>query len=125
MITLSKAQVLRLHSQLIKEIGGTDGIRDEGLLDSALHAPFQSFDGFDVYPSLQQKAARLGYGLAKNHPFLDGNKRIAAHAMLVFLGLNHIELEYTQKELAGIFIDVAAGEKTMDDLLQWTLLHQL
>ena len=69
MITLSKAQVLRLHSQLIKEIGGTDGIRDEGLLDSALHAPFQFFDGFDVYPSLQQKAARLGYGLAKNHPF--------------------------------------------------------
>ena len=56
MITLSKAQVLRLHSQLIKEIDGTDGIRDEGLLDSALHAPFQSFDGFDVYPSLQQKA---------------------------------------------------------------------
>lgn len=56
MITLSKAQVLRLHSQLIKEIDGTDGIRDEGLLDSALHAPFQSFDGFDIYPSLQQKA---------------------------------------------------------------------
>ena len=125
MIILSKAQVLRLHSQLIRETGGTDGIRDESLLDSALNAPFQSFDGFDIYPSLQQKAARLGYGLAKNHPFLDGNKRIAAHTMLVFLALNHIYLEYTQKELVDIFMDIASGKKTLEDLLNWTVLHQL
>ena len=67
MITLSKKQIIMLHSQLIAETGGTDGIRDEGLLDSALFAPFQSFADTEVYPSIQQKAARLGYGLVKNH----------------------------------------------------------
>ena len=63
MITLSKKQIIMLHSQLISETGGTDGIRDEGLLDSAISAPFQSFAGTEIYPSIQQKAARLGYGL--------------------------------------------------------------
>ena len=89
MIVLSKNQIIKLHSQLIQETGGTDGIRDEGLLESVLAAPFQSFSGTDIYPSLQQKAARLGYGLVKNHAFIDGNKRIGAHVMLVFLAPIH------------------------------------
>ena len=93
MIILSKSQVQLLHTQLIEQTGGIDGIRDDGLLDSALCAPFQSFDGIDAFPSIQQKAARLGFGLVKNHPFVDGNKRIGAHVMLIFLALNHIELE--------------------------------
>lgn len=71
---LSVRQVMLLHTQLCEETGGAQGIRDEGLLESALSAPFQSFDGVDVYPSLQQKAARLAFGLVKNHPFVDGNK---------------------------------------------------
>ena len=100
MTILSKEQILILHSQLIKATGGIDGLRDEGLLESALNAPFQTFGGTDAFPSLQQKAARLGYGLVKNHPFIDGNKRIGAHVMLVFLALNKIELEYTQDELS-------------------------
>lgn len=79
---LSKRQVVMLHEQLIRETGGTAGIRDDGLLESALEAPFQEFGGVSVYPSVQQKAARLGFGLVKNHPFVDGNKRIGAHAML-------------------------------------------
>lgn len=70
MIVLSKNQIIKLHSQLIQETGGTDGIRDEGLLGSVLAAPFQSFSGTDIYPSLQQKAARLGYGLVKTMPLL-------------------------------------------------------
>ena len=90
MIRLSKTQILLLHEQLIAETGGSSGLRDEGMLDSALNAPFQTFGGEDVYPSLQQKAARLCFGLVKNHPFLDGNKRIGAHVMLVFLALNGV-----------------------------------
>ncbi len=90
MIRLSKPQILLLHEQLIAETGGSSGLRDEGMLDSALNAPFQTFGGEDVYPSLQQKAARLCFGLVKNHPFVDGNKRIGAHVMLVFLALNGV-----------------------------------
>ena len=81
MIRLSKSQILLLHEQLIAETGGSTGLRDEGILDSALNAPFQTFGGEDVYPSLQQKAARLCFGLVKNHPFVDGNKRIGTHVM--------------------------------------------
>ena len=88
MIRLSKSQILLIHDQLISETGGSSGLRDEGMLDSALNAPFQTFGGEDVYPSLQKKAARLCFGLVKNHPFVDGNKRIGAHAMLVFLALH-------------------------------------
>lgn len=88
---LSKDQILLLHHALIEETGGLDGLRDEGLLESALDAPFQSFGETDVYPSIQQKGARLGFGLIQNHAFVDGNKRIGALAMLVFLSLNGIE----------------------------------
>lgn len=125
MIVLSKKQVLALHSQLIAETGGTDGIRDESLLDSALNAPFQSFDGVDAFPSIVPKAARLGYGLIKNHAFVDGNKRIRVLVMLVFLALNKIELEYTQTELSDTILKVAADEYGFEDLLKWVIEHQM
>lgn len=124
MIRLTKAQILLLHNQLTAETGGASGLRDEGLLESAIIAPFQTFDGMDMYPTLQQKATRLCFGLVKNHPFIDGNKRIGTHAMLVFLALNGIELRYTQKELSDIIISLAAGEIEFSDLLQWILAHQ-
>ena len=124
MIILSKEQVLLLHSKLISETGGIDGIRDIALLESAISNPFQSFAGQDVYPSIQQKAARLGFGLVKNHAFIDGNKRIGAHAMLVFLALNKIELNYTQKELSDIILEIASDKKGFDDLCKWIILHQ-
>ncbi len=124
MIIISKEQVIFLHSQLIYETGGTDGLRDEGMLESALSAPFQVFDDTEVYPSLQQKAARLCYGLVKNHAFVDGNKRIGAHIMLVFLSLNKIELEYTQKELADVILKVASGDISFEKLLEWVIEHQ-
>lgn len=121
---LSKRQVLLLHNQLLSQAGGLPGLRDEGLLESALNAPFQSFGEADVYPSLPQKAARLGYGLVKNHPFADGNKRIGAHAMLVFLAINGTELVYTQEELSSVILAVASGEKGYEDLLRWLVDHQ-
>ena len=124
MIRLSKEQIIRLHSHLIYKTGGTDGIRDDSLLESAIAAPFQTFGETEAFPSIQQKAARLGYGLIKNHAFVDGNKRIGAHAMLVFMVLNNIELTYTQQELADTIIKVAASEYTFEDLLTWILDHQ-
>ena len=124
MIKLSKEQILMLHTQLIRQTGGSDGVRDYNLLDSALETPFQSFGGDELYPTIQAKAARLGYGLIKNHCMIDGNKRIGTHAMLVFLALNGIELKYTQKELYETILDVAAGNMEYEGLLQWVLDHQ-
>ena len=124
MKTLSKNQVTALHSALIREFGGIDGIRDEGLLESALAAPFQTIGGEPVYPSLQAKAAQLGFGLIRNHPFVDGNKRIGAHTMLVFLAVNGIELRYEQQELIDIVLSVAAGQIDRQGLLQWILDHE-
>ena len=125
MIRLSKPQILLLHEQLIAETGGSSGLRDEGMLDSALNTPFQTFAGEDVYPSLRQKAARLCFGLVKNHPFADGNKRIGAHVMLVFLALNGIELQHTQAELSEVILQLAAGTLQSTDLLDWILSHQI
>ena len=121
---LSKNQVLALHAALLEEFGGTGGIRDMGMLESALAAPFQTFGGESLYPSLQAKAAQLGFGLVCNHPFLDGNKRTGAHVMLVFLALNGIELEYTQQELIDVTLSVARGETDSPALLQWILCHE-
>ena len=124
MRNLSKKQVLALHSDLIREFGGTEGIRDEGLLESALAAPFQTFDGEPASPSLQAKAARLGFGLVSNHPFVDGNKRTGAHVMLVFLALNGVELCYGQEDLISIFLSVAYGMSDWRDLQRWILEHE-
>ena len=121
---LSKKQILMLHTQLIQQTGGSEGVRDYNLRDSALETPFQSFGGDELYPTIQAKAARLGYGLIKNHCMIDGNKRIGTHAMLVFLALNGIELKYTQKELYETILDIAAGKIGYEDLLQWVLNHQ-
>ena len=121
---LSKEQILMLHAQLIQQTGGSDGVRDYNLLDSALETPFQSFGGDELYPTIQAKAARLGYGLIKNHCMIDGNKRIGTHVMFVFLALNGIELSYAQKELYETILNVAAGNLEYEDLLQWVLEHQ-
>lgn len=125
MIILSKEQIIKLHAQLIAETGGSDGIRDENLLESALATPFQTFGDEDAFPSLQQKAARLGYGLIKNHAFVDGNKRIGTHVMLIFLALNKIELDYAQQELSDIILKVAADKCSFEDLIKWILEHQI
>jgi death-on-curing protein len=114
-----------LHSQLIEEFGGSDGVRDYNLLDSALESPFQSFGGEELYPTIQAKAARLGYGLIKNHCMVDGNKRIGAHAMLVFLAINGIELDYTQKELYEMILSIADGSLEYENLFKWVLEHQV
>lgn len=123
MKVLTKSQIIRLHKDLITESGGSYEIRDDGLLDSAINAPFQAFDGAELYPTLLEKASRLGFGLIKNHPFIDGNKRIGTHAMIVFLALNHIELIYEDKDLIDLILDIAKGLKNEKHLLNWLQNH--
>lgn len=120
---LSKEQVLSMHRALIEVSGGSYEIRDEGLLDSALNAPFQTFSGTELYPTILEKASRLGYGLIKNHPFVDGNKRIGTHTMLVFLMLNGIEISYEDEELIKLVLGVASGEYSDKQFLMWLQEH--
>ncbi|GFN34938.1 type II toxin-antitoxin system death-on-curing family toxin [Tepidimicrobium xylanilyticum] len=120
---LTKTQILKMHSLLIQETGGSGGIRDEGLLDSALNLPFQSFDGEDIYKTIQAKAARLGFSLINNHPFVDGNKRIGILVMLVFLEINGIEIICTDEELVELGLGVADGSVSYKDLLNWIIDH--
>ena len=121
---ISKRQILLLHRDLIDEFGGIHGIRDENLLESAIYAPFQTFDGQDLYPTIIEKAGRLGYGLIRNHPFLDGNKRIGIHAMLVFLAVNGISFSYCDEDLIQIALDIASGSISFRDFQRW-LLRQI
>ena len=93
-------------------------------MESAIETPFQVFAGEELYPTIQAKGTRLGYGLIKNHCMVDGNKRIGAHAMLVFFELNGIKLKYTQKELYEMILAVADGSLTYEDMLEWVLEHQ-
>lgn len=114
-----------MHSQLISGTGGSDGLRDVGLLESAINSPFQQFGNEDLYPTIQQKASRLCFGLVNNHPFIDGNKRIGAHVMLVFLALNRIELEYTQDDLSSTILELASNEISYQQLTKWIINHQI
>lgn len=123
MIRLTTKQVITIHSSLIEATGGTDGVRDMGLLESALETPFQTFGGQDLYPALIQKAARLGHSLVSNHPFVDGNKRIGLHAMLVFLAINGVEIECTQQELIDVGLSLADGTMNAEKLLIWLNSH--
>lgn len=119
MIILSTQKILQLHHFLIQETGCLDGLRDEGLLDSAVQGPFATFDGQELYPRLEQKAAKLGYMLAKNHAFLDGNKRIGTYSMLVFLDVNGATMEYSDDELISLGFGIADGSLDYEDVLSW------
>ena len=120
---LTKAQIIKMHRLLIQETGGSEGIRDEGLLDSALNAPFQTFDGEGVYKTIPAKAAKLGFLLINNHPFIDGNKRIGTLAMLVFLEINGIGLKCTDDELIKLGLGLAKGTVDTKSLLGWIIEH--
>lgn len=120
---LTKRQVIALHSLMIKESGGIDGLRDEGMLDLAMNQPFQTFDGIELYPTVIDKAVRLGYSLITDHPFIDGNKRIGTHAMLVFLDINGIELSYNDDDLIDLILQIASGSADDRILNAWVRNH--
>lgn len=117
MIKFSKENVLSIYEVLTLKTGGTVGIRDEGLLASALEAPYQTFGGVDLFPSLLEKGVRLGFGLVSNHPFLDGNKRIGILIMLVYLEMNGILIDFTDDEVVDMALGVASGKYSYNDLL--------
>lgn len=118
MIYLHKQQILKLHNRIINEFGGIHGIRDERMLDSALANPLQTFAGHNLYPNCVDKAVQFCYGLIKNHPFLDGNKRIALHSMLILISINGLKFEFAYDELIDIIFKVADGSFNSSDLLQ-------
>lgn len=117
MIKFTKENVLAVYEIIASKTGGTVGIRDEGLLASAIEAPYQTFGGVDLFPTLLEKAARLGFGLVSNHPFIDGNKRIGILVMLVFLELNGIQIEFADDEVIDMALGVASGKYNYEALL--------
>ena len=121
MIKFSTDKVLLLHKLITEETGGDPSLRDIGLLNSALEAAFQSFDGQELYPTKEEKAARLGFSLISNHAFVDGNKRIGMYVMITFLETNGIKIDPSNDEVARVGLAVASGEMKYDDLLKWIL----
>ncbi len=117
MTRLSKEKVLLLHKILTDETGGDPNVRDHGLLDSALASAFGTFGGEELYPTIEEKGARLGFSLISNHAFVDGNKRIGMYVMLVFLELNGAKIRPFVAEVARVGLAVAAGQMKYDDLL--------
>ena len=125
MIKFSKDKVLLLHQLIAQETGGSVGIRDEGLLESALETAFSSFDGQEFYPTKEEKGARIGHSLISNHAFVDGNKRIGVYVMLTFLEVNGIELDCTNEEVVHVGLSVADGSMDYDALLLWIKEHRV
>ena len=123
MIWITVDDVIRLHSQVIQVTGGLDGIRDHSALESAVCAPLQTFGGQELFSSEIEKIARLGYGLASNHAFVDGNKRIGALMTQLLLQWNGYRLELEAGELADMFISVADNAANETDLLEWIRRH--
>ena len=119
MIWVSADDVIALHSKIIKKTGGIDGVRDRSGLEAAVAAPLQSFGGEDFYPTTIDKIARLGYGLAANHAFIDGNKRIGALMTQLLLQWNGYRLVLNRGELADMFIAIADGSADEIELLDW------
>ena len=124
MIRFSKEKVLLLHKLMAEATGGSIGLRDEGLLDSALEGIYATFDGQELYPSKEEKGARLGYSLISNHAFVDGNKRIGIYVMLTFLEVNGIRLECTDRDIVHVGLSVADGTMKYEELLAWVLEHK-
>lgn len=117
MIKFSKEKVLLLHKLLAEETGGSIGIRDEALLESALENAFSGFGGQEFYPTKEEKGARIGYTLISNHAFVDGNKRIGMYVMLTFLEVNGIRIDCTNEDVVEVGLAVAAGTMGYEGLL--------
>lgn len=125
MIKFNKRQLMAIHSLVIEETGGVEGIRNIDLLDSAINSSFQTINGREAYFTSEEKIARITWGIVTNHSFSDGNKRIGILVMLILLKLNDIVIEYTQKELIEIGIGLASGNTKYNDLLEWIETHRV
>ena len=119
MIKFDKEKVLLIHKLIAEETGGDPGVRDQGLLESAIESAYQTFDGKELFPSKEEKAAKIGFSLISNHEFVDGNKRIGMYIMLEFLEMSGVRISPSEDEVIKIGFDVASGEIGYDALLDW------
>ena len=124
MIKFSQDKVLLLHRLITEATGGDHNVRDTDLLNSALESAFATFDGEELYPTKEEKGARLAYALISNHAFVDGNKRIGMYVLLTFLEVNGIKIRPSNEEVARVGLAVAAGEMKYEQLLDWILENE-
>ena len=124
MIKFSREKVKLLHQLMAEATGGSVGLRDEGLLDSALGSAFATFDGVELYPGKEEKAAKLAFSLVSNHAFVDGNKRIGVYVMLSFLAINGIRVEATDDDVIRLGLGIADGSMKYDEILSWIIEHK-
>jgi death-on-curing protein len=124
MIKFSREKVLLLHKLIAEETGGDANVRDIALLESALESAFQTFDGKELYPTKEEKAARIAYALIANHAFVDGNKRIGMYVLLTFLEVNGIRIYPSVDEVVRVGLAVASGEMKYEQLLQWIFVNE-
>ena len=125
MTKINGEKIKLLHQLMAEATGGSVGVRDEGLLDSAVEGAFATFDGVELYPSKEEKAAKLGYSLISNHAFVDGNKRIGVYVMISFLELNGIHIDSSDEDVIALGLGVADGGMSQDDVLKWIYDHKL
>ncbi len=124
MIKINGEKVKLLHQLMAEATGGSVGVRDEGLLDSAIEGAFATYDGVELFPSKEEKAAKLGLSLISNHAFVDGNKRIGVYVMLSFLELNGIRIEASDEDVVALGLGAADGSMQQEDVLAWIKAHK-
>lgn len=125
MKSISLEDLVLFHSKIIKATGGSDGVRDIGLIESALSKAVVTFDGQELYKDNEDKIAAITWGLIKNHGFVDGNKRIGVAVMLLLLRLNNININYTQAELVELGLKTAEGNMEYEGIKQWIINHKI
>ena len=124
MIKISVEKAKELHKIMAEETGGDPEIREEALLESAIEGVFATFGGQELYPTVEEKGARLGFTLISNHAFVDGNKRIGVYVLLTFLETNGIKLRPTNAEVARVGLAIAVGEMKYQELLDWIIKNE-
>lgn len=120
---LSIENIILFHEKIVRETGGSSGIRDRGLIESALNRAFMTYDGKDLYLSINEKIAVIAHSLISNHGFIDGNKRIGVAVMVILLKMNNIKIVYTQQELIDLGLKTAEGLMKEKDILNWISKH--
>jgi len=123
MIIITTEEIIEVHNKLIQATGGSHGIRDMRLLESSVMSCTQTFGSEELYPTVIEKASRLAFSVCKNHPFIDGNKRVAVTVLLVVLRMNGVTLSFTQQELITLGLGIADGSIDYDNIIEWVRDH--
>ncbi len=125
MMLLTVEEVISLHKKIVQKIGGSGGLRDRGLLESAVYSAEGGYGEVEIYPTTEEKAARLAFAVIQSHPFVDGNKRVGIMLFLLTLRLNQVEIRYTQKELISLGLKLASGAAGQPEAQRWIYEHEV